>query len=303
MKLRVTILAILCLATAGAFFFMRSRQLSTPREMIACLPQTGAVLAYVNVDQLRSSGILSMLAGSKTAEDAEYKSFAEKTGFDYRRDLDRMAAAFVSGDSFFLIAGRFDWKKLNAYTAGQGGSCGGNSVCRVPASQPGRVVSYYPLRSNLMAIAFSSNPLAALDIVQRKAQAGGVAAADEPIWASVPAPAMRDSKLPPGARAFASPLASAENIVFSVRPRNKRLEMRLNVTCASASAASDLLIKLEGATDTLRKFIEREHLRPNPRDLSGLLVAGTFRREDKQVYGSWPINPEFIDAVASGAIN
>jgi hypothetical protein len=109
--------------------------------------------------------------------------------------------------------------------------------------------------------------------------------------------------LPPGARAFASPLASAENIVFSVRPRNKRLEMRLNVTCASASAASDLLIKLEGATDTLRKFIEREHLRPNPRDLSGLLVAGTFRREDKQVYGSWPINPEFIDAVASGAIN
>jgi hypothetical protein len=31
--------------------------------------------------------------------------------------------------------------------------------------------------------------------------------------------------------------------------------------------------------------------------LSGVLVAGTFRRDDRRMYAQWPISRAFVDAV------
>jgi hypothetical protein len=64
--------------------------------------------------------------------------------------------------------------------------------------------------------------------------------------------------------------------------------------------ASALLVQLEQLTETLRKWIAREDTKPNPGDLSGVLTAGIFRREDRRVYGSWPIPKEFIRAITDG---
>jgi hypothetical protein len=41
-------------------------------------------------------------------------------------------------------------------------------------------------------------------------------------------------------------------------------------------------------------MIEREHQRPNPADLSGVLTSGTFHSDGSRVVGSWPIEHEFI---------
>jgi hypothetical protein len=293
---------VLAVAIAAWIYFARVSGPHGPGEMLACLPQTGSTLVFADVGKLRQSGIVDLIAGARGTEDQEYRSFVESTGFDYRRDLDQLAGSFTSsGDAFFVLAGRFNWKKLKTYVAAQGGSCQ-DAICDAPVSQPGRFVSYQRLRPDLMAIAFSANKSAVYDIVPKK-PSQNLAALTEPIWISVPAAALRDSKIPSGTRMFTSPLEAAENITLTVGPRAQNLEMDLDVTCVSTSAASDLLVKLEGATNTLRQFIEREHQKPNPRDLSGLLSAGTFRREDRRVLGSWPLRKELVEALASGSLN
>src|SRR6266852_1624380 len=93
------------------------------QEMIGFLPRTGATLVYADLGLMRKSGLLDAIAGSKAIEEAEYKRFVERTGFDYRRDLDSLAGAINGRESFFVAAGRFDWKLLEKYIASQGGSC------------------------------------------------------------------------------------------------------------------------------------------------------------------------------------
>lgn len=295
------LVVLLCAGILGTMSYMRSRGVATPRAMLACLPRSGAVSLYLDVYALRQSGIMDLIAGSKATEDLEYQKFVEGTGFDYRRNLEAMAAAFAGKNSHMVLRGSFDWKRLAAYAMAQGGKCN-NSVCRVTASN-GRFVSFYPLRSNAMAIAVSSDEWAALDIAPHPTPES-LAVPDQPIWISVPGPALRDvTALPVGARSFISPLESAENVTMSIGPSDQRLQVNLNVLCASESAATDLVTKLDGATSLLRKLLEREKMKPNPRDLSGILVAGTFHREDRRVVGMWPMQRDFIQAVMSGSVD
>jgi len=69
------------------------------------------------------------------------------------------------------------------------------------------------------------------------------------------------------------------------------------VTCRDAAMASKLLGDFQNTTGTLREWIAREHQQPNPADLSGVLVAGTFYRDDRRVFGEWPIPRAFVDSL------
>src|SRR5205807_8072554 len=142
-------------------------KLGDPKRMLSYLPQSGATLVYLDIDGLRRAGILDLIAGSKAAEDAEYRKLVAATGFDYRRDLEHIAGAFNGSDVYLAVHGKFDWEKLIAFTKAQGGKCTNeDSYCRIRASQPGRWVSFYALHPNVIAIAFSGNEFAALDIAK-----------------------------------------------------------------------------------------------------------------------------------------
>lgn len=293
-------LILVCGGVLGALSYMRSRGVSSPRAMLACLPRSGAIAVYLDVKGLRQAGIVDLFAGSKATEDLEYQRFVEGTGFDYRRDLDAVAGTFSGKNTHLVLKGTFDWKRMTNYAMAQNGTCN-NSVCRVASN--GRFVSFYPLRPNAMAIAFSMDEWAALDIAPHPLPAN-LAIPDQPIWFNVAGPALRDVQmLPTGARSFVSPLETAENVILSIGPTEDRLRVSLNVLCASETAASDLVTKLEGATNMLRKMLEREHMKPSARDLSGILIAGTFRREDRRVVGEWPMKRDFIEAIASGSVD
>jgi hypothetical protein len=60
--------------------------------------------------------------------------------------------------------------------------------------------------------------------------------------------------------------------------------------------------KLTTTTDLLKKMLEREKMTPNPRDLSGVLVAGTFKSEDKRVVGGWPVERGFLETLVTGKL-
>ena len=295
------LLVVLCATAVGLVEWRRISRPFDAAGLLATLPATNATHAYFDVALLRKGGWLDLLAGSKAAEEADYRRFVEQTGFDYRTDLDAVAVSFLHGDIYATLRGRFVWKQLSAYARAQGGECR-NAVCNMPASSPNRYISFYPLKSDVLAFAVTSEPLGVYAVAPHPAKADLPAPAD-PVWLSVPSSMFDDpSSLPAGTHGFLSPLAHAQNVTFSVSPRDQRIEIRLEVTCASPEAASALAQQLTGLTTELTKLIAREHMTPNPRDLSGVLVAGKFEQQEAHVKGTWPIERGFVEALASGQI-
>ena len=296
-QLALLLIAVCGASVAGVYLF-RTRGGSNPSDLVSYLPTANATVVYVDVGSLRRSGILKMITGSKAAEDLEYRQFVDATLFDYREDLDAVAAAFKDGQVFLALRGRFHWKNLMDYAAHQGGSCH-NSFCSTPSSRPTRRISFYPVRADVMGLSVSQDDFAAYQIA-RKSGKLTLAPPLQPVWVLVPAMALRDAdSLPAGAKPYASALRNAEEIVFTIGPQEDHLQVSINVQCRDANDASAMQRDFENTTDTLRKWIAREHQRPNPSDLSGVLVAGTFRREDRHIFGQWPIPRAFVDAMVS----
>ncbi len=290
------VLVVLCAAAVAGIYKYRVRGGSNPAGMMAYLPTANATVVYLDVAAIRRSGLLNMIAGSKAAQELEYQQFVEETRFDYRQDLDAIAATFKDGQVFLALRGRFHWKNLMEYAKNQDGSCR-NSYCIMPASQPGRRISFYPIHPDLMAMAVSKDDFAAYQIMLKSGKLA-VPPFSQPVWMLVPASALRNlDSLPPGTRPFASALLEGTNeIVFTIGQDGDRLALSLNVLCRDAQTASTLLESFEKTTATLRKWIEREHQQPNAADWSGLLVAGSFRRENERVFGQWPLSRAFVAA-------
>jgi hypothetical protein len=299
---RLVALSLIACALAGAgIYWVRARQAARPSGLVGYLPTAHASVIYIDMDALRRSGILGMVMGSKTAEEPDYQQFVRETKFDYSHDLDAVAAALKDGRVYFALRGRFHWNSLRDYAVGQGGSCH-NDFCVVAGSQPNRRISFYPLKPDLMAMAIAPDDFAAYQITSGSGQPA-LKTPKEPAWALIPAADLQKmDALPAAAKAYVPALGSAEQIVFSISAdRTSQLQLGLSVTCKDPAAASALLTQLEGTTKALRELLARQRPKPQPGDLSGVLVAGSFRREERQVYGAWPIPKAFVDAIAGSA--
>jgi hypothetical protein len=302
----VTALIVVCAAAVAGFYLWRMRSGASPAEMAAYLPTGDSLLLYMDLDAMRHSGLLDAIAGPKSAEDADYRQFIDQSGFDYREDLKALAVAIRQNpsthdrDEYAVARGTFDWQRLVAYAQNHGGQCSGG-FCRMPASQPHRFISFYPLRPHLMALAVSADQWAALLITHGPGPRGAADLPTQPVWMLAPAAALESEGLfPEGTRAYASALKGAERVALTLGAQGDHLALSLDVTCGNVDQATALVVHLEQLTGTLRTWIAREHLRPNPGDLSGVLTAGSFRREDRRVVGLWPLQKEFIRALTDG---
>jgi hypothetical protein len=130
--------------------------------MLRRLPTEDALVVYIDFAALRRAGILQMLDGSKVGEDPEYQNFVRQTDFDYKQDLDAVMVAFAPMGKYMLLKGRFDWKSLKNYVHGSDGRCN-NSFCKLAGSTPEKRISFFPMQSNLMAMAVSDDDVAALE--------------------------------------------------------------------------------------------------------------------------------------------
>jgi len=290
----------------GLGLYQRARMLAaSPGGMLQRLPAHNAITLFLDFEALRQGGVLKLVSPSKAIEEPDYQAFVGATGFDYRRDLDLAAASFSNDGEFIVIKGRFDWKKLSAYAIAQGGTCEGR-LCRMPGSTPERRISFFPLQSNLLALAVSSDSFAATRLADTQTAALVVQPLDpprDPVWLSIPADSLKTTdRLPPGTRLFATALASADKILLSLGPQGQQLEARLAVTCRTSADAAALATQLQRVTALLRDMIARENQKPDPKDLSGVLTAGVFQQTGRRVTGRWPLPPVFLESLAGGAL-
>jgi hypothetical protein len=289
-----------CAALMFGVYWLRFRSPASPSELTSLLPAKDATVVYIDVDGLRRTGFLNLIAGSKAAEELEYQQFVDQTQFDYKQDLDAVAAAFRKGDSFFALRGRFHWKELMAYAAQQGGSCH-NGFCMFAGSTPNRHISFYPIRGNVMGLAISDSADEAAWLI-RKGNASGWTPPQQPIWMMVPAARLNDAtSIPEGIRPFAAALKGTQEIVLSIGPQDYRFTLKFQATCDTVASASSLLVDLENASSTVRAELAKDRAKAKPGDLADVLASGAFRREDRRVYGEWPVARSTLDALFGGA--
>jgi hypothetical protein len=302
----VAALVLICAIGAGLWAWRRVSQRYDASRLMQTLPVGGAVKVFLNVEALRGASLLDVIAGPKTVEDADYRHFADEIGFDYRTDLDGVAAVFVHGDFYAAARGRFDWKQLTAYARAQRGQCV-NEICSLPASQPGRFVSFYPLNNQVLALAVSDSPQGAATIVPPSGKSGIVVPAAA-FWISAPGTDFKDLKnLPVGTLSFVAPLAQAREVAVSVQPAaaasgstNAAFQIRMDVACVSPDSATALAHVFTSLTEVLRTLVVKQGTAPKPSDLTAVLVSGRFETHESSVTGYWPMDRRFIESLVSG---
>lgn len=298
----MALLVTACLAVVVVATYLRSRAVERTAERLLQSANPDAIVLYVDLDALRRAGALETIAGNPVAVEPEYKLFVQQSGFDYRQDLDNVAVAFQDGEMLALARGRFQWRTLRDYVAAQKGECR-NTFCRMEGSQPQRQISFFPMRSDIMAFAVSADPWAATKLQVKRSGPPPFAPPDRPVWLHIPSGALRKERnLPAAARLFSNALQDSESVMFSLGRDNLALGAFLDVTCPTPAAASGLVTKLRGITALLRDLLAKESKAAKPGELSGVLAGGTFDAEGRTVHGRWTVPTEFLEALAGGSL-
>ena len=288
------------------FFVYRSNQRDwTNDALLARLPREGASVMHVDFGALRKAGALQVIAGAATEHEPEYKAFLEKTGFDYKKDLDLALVSFHKDGVFLVVRGRFDWQMLQRYANDQGGSCY-QSLCRVQGSTPEKKISYFPLRQNIMGMAVGNDDFLATRLQQVKTDGPSIPSTDDPIWAYLsPQTLAKSEEFPIGTQLFAQAFEVADSVVLSLgaaenaeAQKQGDFVIKLAATCRSATDAKTLMETLQKITRVLNALLKQVE-KPSDADLGAVLMAGEFKTEDRRVLGRWPIKQAFLESLAN----
>ncbi|MCC6588118.1 MAG: hypothetical protein IT168_15600 [Bryobacterales bacterium] len=294
------LVVVVCLGTWGYLEWTRRRADLSDEALYRRLPLDRAVLVSVNVQQMRSAGMLDLLVGSRAAEEFDYKRFIDDTAFDYRQDLDVVMGAFAKNRNLFLLKGRFDWDRIRKWAESRGVKCV-NGYCGGDTTRTGRSVSFFMLFPTVMAVGIGEDTNAAYDLQIVRDLPSGAGMPSQPFWIRLPSSVLEDPQsLPAGTKAFASGVKGAERITLGVGPGGEAFEIEMQAIFKDDQQASEARKYLQDMTGTLQAFFRRDKQQPNENDLSGVLVSGRFTQDGSRVVGKWPIRWRFLEAIAGG---
>jgi hypothetical protein len=147
-------------------YFLLLRNTSVDRQtLLSSMPAEAHSVFYLDLAGLRGAPFFAeMLAWApKPDADPAYDQFRRDTGFDYEKDLDRVAVAFVqqgaSQTVYAVAAGRFDRKRMTAFAAKSGTAekQNGREVFSVPVNGTAQHLLIAFLRSDLIALTNGSD--------------------------------------------------------------------------------------------------------------------------------------------------
>ena len=239
-------------------------------DLLNKLPPDAPSLGYADLDALRSlkdsplAAFLGLTSSGPQA-DLDYKEFVRNTGFDYTRDLDKVAVAYwpaalgsssgqaVNDSRLLAVAiGRFNEPKIKAYALRTGKTVqqGAHLIYEVPGDP---VVAFEFLSPTQIALTSGNNsesllwaPITSPIDSGMKASVNRVAGA--PVFA-----VMRTDHLPPD---FYSNFHNSPQLVHLVRsiksltlagePEGENIEMALDGECASMADAASIATLIDG---------------------------------------------------------
>jgi len=117
------VLALFFVAIWGYSRWRSRDPIAVRAEMLSHLPADANAVVFLDLAQFRSSPFLAQFFAwaPHPTPDEDYAQFVQATGFNYERDLDRLAVAISrqsrTSTTLLVADGRFDRKKIEAYAA------------------------------------------------------------------------------------------------------------------------------------------------------------------------------------------
>lgn len=334
MKRLLVAVLIAVLVLGGAYYvFVHSHPAEPPAakppDLLALLPATATTVAYADGQALRASPFITELLQHfpPPAQDSDYVDFVKATGFDYTRDLDRVAVArFPDGDRITTVAvaeGRFDRQKIAAYAqrSGKISKQAAFDVYSFTSGQPPKTIQFTFLSNARIAMTDGAN-LASLFAIRPAASGeaqppAGLDAAMQERVARVAASALFSvTKIPPyGSKGkerdwiadyFSDTARSVQWVSFAALPQDDRMHVAAEAECDTAGNARQLSWTLDGLKLMGRMAVSdskaRREMDPQATVLvETLLREGKITRNDRAVRFSVMLTPAFLEQMKKAA--
>jgi hypothetical protein len=288
-------------------------------SLLSLLPPAAPYVVYADVDALRKSAFLARLIAlvPAPAEDPEYTEFVRATGFDYTRDLDRVAVAVIPASPrpvvWIFAEGTFDQQKIAAYALRTGTveQRNGQTIYVMPASTPGDKVAISfvaPNRIRLITGPSTAAYATASDAHDHEATMAGRTArvAGSMLFAVARADSIPKDLTIGTVRLdqIASSLQGLQWLTLSVTAEKENLRVTLEGECQSSSDALKLDLTLSGFRMVGRALLSqpstRSQLTPQGAEaLSQLVRVVEVSHEDRRVRLSVAFTTEMLNGLAA----
>ena len=313
-----------CLALLDASWHRHDAGERTREAVLSAMPPDASAVLFADLAELRNTPFAAAFYNwiPKNQADADYAQFLRETGFDYERDLDRVAIAVIKdqkeSELFAVAEGRFDRKKIEAYASRSGTreTRSGREIFTVPLSDSGREISFAFLKKEQVALTDGGDLSAFLAASPDSTDARAwrerfTREAGSPVFAVIRQDAAAGSGLAsraPGG--FQSPQLSAlldqlQWITLAGKPQDNALRIVAEGECTSDQTARQLADLLNGvlllAQAGLNGPQTRQQLDPRVRDaylelIKGADVSRLDRGETKSVRVVFDVTPKLLEA-------
>jgi hypothetical protein len=299
-------LAVVVLTAAGYYFLHRGPAATdsmpgTAPTMLSLLPPQAPYVIYANLETLRGSAFLNRLVAIVPApkEDPEYLNFVGATGFDYTRDLDRVAIGVIpttpEATVVMIGEGRFDQQKITAYH----NSLAGDQTT-VRFLSPNRIELVNRLNWNPAPPPSPSDPLVTAMTERINRVAGSALFAVVRMDAVPKDAAVGAFKLD----AITSSMKGVKWLTLAVAPQGQDLRAVLEGECDSALDATQMNLALSGLRIMARGFLSEPATRKQFTPAGGDALAKLVKQADisasgKNVQLAVSLTPQILDGLAA----
>ena len=323
--------AVLVLCAAAFFGYKRwgGQNNSARADVLAAMPSDASAVIFIDLDELRRAPFVAELYAwaPKPQADADYAQFLKETGFDYERDLDRIAIAVErrGKDStlFAIVDGKFDREKISVYASKSGtvAKSGGRDIFSVPVSGSSKKFSFAFLNKDRIALTDDADLSVFLSAKKRNEDAAEWRArferlAGSPVFAVIRQDAAAGTALaaqaPGGLRSpqLSTLLDQLQWITLAGKPDNDRLRVVAEGECAADATVRQLVDLLNGvvilAQAGLNDAKTRQQLDPAAREaylelLKSADVSKIDRGDTKSARLVLEITPKFLEAARTAS--
>jgi hypothetical protein len=322
--------AVLGFSAAGFWGYQRwhGQNRASRNDLLTLMPAEASAVLFADFAELRQAPFIAQLYAwaPKPQVEPEYAQFIKETGFDYEKDIARIAIAIFKNakrNTFLAVVnGRFDQKKISAYALQRGKrnpTENNRTVFLVPLADASQTLQFMFLRADLLVITNDDLGNEKLhDVLNSSAGRAEWRArfewlAGSPLFVVVRQDATLGSTLtaqaPGGLRSpqLSSLLDQLQWITLAGKQESDRLRVVAEGECTSESTARQLVDMMNGvvifAQAGLNDAKTRQQLDPAARQaylelLKNTEVSKIDRGDTNSVRVVFEITPEFLEAAS-----
>jgi hypothetical protein len=318
-----------------AYFVWFHPATSGRNAVLSWMPEDAGAVLFIDLAELRRAPFFDDLLtwSPKPDTDQEYRQFVRDTGFDYEKDLDRLAVTFEQqgGQRIFYAVGEghFDERKIKAYAAKNGAvqKSGGTEFFSLPIAGSSAHLFFTFLTKGRVAIT-NSNDFASWLHGARATDDGEwrerfARVAGSPVFAVMRNEALREAfSADPASQALArkatgglsspqlsSLLAQLQWLTLAGKPENNKLRVALDAEGLEEKNAQQLADLLNGVALLARAGLSNartQQLETATREsylalLKSVEVSRVDRPDSKSVRLMFDVTPDLLKSAPNYA--